>query len=288
MILLDYRATILPKIKGNSKWINSQEEIDFDGFIQRLIGEIGYYNNKFRQEYGELVICCDGKSKKYWRRRIFPEYKNNRTYKQEDEIRDPEIRQRVKGLPNEVDKILKENFPFRVLKIIDAEADDIIATLVYANPLQKHIIISRDGDFKQLQRLDVQQMDPVSRKMIVSESPAEDLIEKLLAGDRKDGIPNIISPIESVVDPDMKQNRLTAKRKKELRAEKIKDWPEDIRKRFTQNARLIDLSKIPSDITDSILKEYRECEVVPEGVLLSRLIQLKYTELFEQVNNFKR
>ena len=41
-----------------------------------ILNSLRMYRTKFKEEYGELVLCYD--SKHYWRRDIFPLYKYNR------------------------------------------------------------------------------------------------------------------------------------------------------------------------------------------------------------------
>ena len=40
-----------------------------------VLNTIRMYNTKFREEYGQMILACDGGS---WRKDVFPEYKANR------------------------------------------------------------------------------------------------------------------------------------------------------------------------------------------------------------------
>jgi hypothetical protein len=62
------------------------------------------------------------------------------------------------------------------------------------------LIISSDGDFLQLQQYNgksnytIKQYNHAKKKFVVSENPLEELKEKIIQGDKGDGIPNIMSP----------------------------------------------------------------------------------------------
>ena len=46
--------------------------VDEDLVRHLVLNNVRYYRSRFKEEYGELVICCD--SKHYWRRDYFPHY----------------------------------------------------------------------------------------------------------------------------------------------------------------------------------------------------------------------
>jgi hypothetical protein len=67
------------------------------------------------------------------------------------------------------------------------------------------LIISSDGDFLQLQMYNshsqytVKQYNPTQKKFLISENPLEELKQKIITGDKGDGIPNILSPSDTFV-----------------------------------------------------------------------------------------
>ena len=97
------------------------------------------------------------------------------------------------------------------LVVDGAEADDIIGTLVpiYARD-QKILILSSDGDFLQLQQYgsNVKQYNPSQKKYVKSENPILELKEKIIRGDKGDGIPNMFSPSDCFVR-DLRQKPIT-------------------------------------------------------------------------------
>ena len=77
----------------------------------------------------------------YWRKEIFPYYKQNRKKSRESSNLDwDSIFQTLNKIRDEI----KENFPYKTIEVMNAEADDIIASLVFKmskNPLPKDILI---------------------------------------------------------------------------------------------------------------------------------------------------
>ena len=45
-------------------------------FRHMVINSLRSYKQKFKEEYGEIVIACDDRN--YWRKQVFPYYKANR------------------------------------------------------------------------------------------------------------------------------------------------------------------------------------------------------------------
>lgn len=284
MILLDWRGFIIPQIYGYKKFINSAH-FNMSKFEQSIIKAVGLYNQRFRSKYGELVICCDCRKDRYWRTEVFPHYKGNRDDKQLNKVfRDPEVAKQMKKLPFVLADTFKKNFQFKVLTVDRAEADDIIGTLVFANPGDKHLIISGDEDFIQLQRFNVDQIAPNKNdKKVTTKDPLRALREKLLTGDSGDGIPNVLSDADTFVTEGKRQTTLRAP-KKALFMDSD-ELPESVNTRFKENEQLIDLSFTPDDITKEIVQqfeEYERCTVAP----LTAIINLGYGSLLDSPDLF--
>ncbi len=92
-----------------------------------------------------LVLCCD--NRKYWRRELFPFYKAGRKKTREKSDLDWHL---IFDMLTKFKQELKEYFPYKVVDVEGAEADDIIGTLVPRHIMHENIlIISSDGDFLQ-------------------------------------------------------------------------------------------------------------------------------------------
>jgi 5'-3' exonuclease len=161
-----------------------------------VLNAIRSFNQKFSHEYGEIVVACDNTNN--WRKKEFPYYKANRKKNQEKSELD------WKGIFDCLGKIrqeLKDYFPYRVIDVECAEADDIIAALVHTRGKivssannEKILILSGDKDFIQLHVYsNVRQYDPVRKKFIEHNDPERYLKEHILKGDSGDGVPNVLS-----------------------------------------------------------------------------------------------
>ena len=73
MILIDLNQVCIANILQEVKSIKKIEPL----LVKHMIlSTLLFYRKKFKDRYGELVICCD--SKKSWRKDVFPFYKANR------------------------------------------------------------------------------------------------------------------------------------------------------------------------------------------------------------------
>ena len=126
----------------------SKDEINEDYIRHLILNTYRFYRKKFRKEYGELVLCHD--STNYWRKDNFPHYKANRKKSMEKTGLDwKEVFSIMDKIRNEIEEV----FPYKNLRIMRMEADDIIAVLCEQfHDKEKIVIVSNDKDFQQLQR----------------------------------------------------------------------------------------------------------------------------------------
>jgi len=112
---------------------------------------------KFGAEH--CVACFDSSS---WRKEIYPEYKGDRVAKEKSPIKKEED-EIIWQVLSDLRKFLDEFTNVTVLHERDIEADDFIArwTQLHDDESFEHIIISGDGDFKQLVRPGVELYDPI-------------------------------------------------------------------------------------------------------------------------------
>ena len=125
MILVDLNQVLLAGLMAQ---IASQKGVKLEeGLIRHMILNIIRTHLKtFRKEYGEVVIACD--NRKYWRKKEFPYYKANRKKVREESGFDWAL---IFDTINMIKKELSTFFPYRVIDVEGAEADDIIASLVF-------------------------------------------------------------------------------------------------------------------------------------------------------------
>jgi hypothetical protein len=282
MIIVDLSQVMLSNIMmqiGNHT--NSQLE---ENIVRHMtLNSLRSYKSKFSNEFGEIIIACDNKN--YWRRQLFPYYKANR--KKNQEASDFDWKALFECL-NKIREELKSFFPYRVIDVATAEADDIIGTLCkHYGDFQKILILSGDKDFIQLQRyLMVEQYDPVRKKKLTHNNPELFLKEHIIKGDAGDGVPNFLSPDNSFVIGE-RQKPITTKRLEEWLHKNPEDFCNDLMLRnYKRNEQLIDLSKIPKDISTAIIESYIAQQGKKPNNLLDYFIQNKLKNLMENLGDF--
>ena len=75
MIILDMNQISLANLMMNFH-MNKSTELEEDMVRHMILNSIRMYRTMFKDEYGEIVLAYD--SRHYWRRDIFPQYKQNR------------------------------------------------------------------------------------------------------------------------------------------------------------------------------------------------------------------
>tara|TARA_E500000318_G_scaffold64483_1_gene59596 strand:- start:1357 stop:2214 length:858 start_codon:yes stop_codon:yes gene_type:complete len=262
-----------------------------EGLLRHFIlNSLRMHNAKFKDEYGKMVLCCDGGS---WRKDVFPEYKANRKKDRETSDHDwPDIFEKFTKIRNEIN----EHLPFDVIHEYGVEADDIIATLVQeTQEFGKHepiMIISADKDFIQLQKYNnIKQYSPLTRKFITDNNPIRYQFEHTLKGDSSDGVPNVLSDDDALCNDDKRQSPLSKK--------KIESWwenrdnlqttmPEHIYRNFQRNDHVINLDRIPEDLKTKILSNYESIKSTPNMKVLNYLVVNRLNNLIESVGDFHR
>jgi hypothetical protein len=282
MIIVDLSQVMLSNLMmqiGN----HTNAKIEENMIRHMVLNSLRSYKQKFSAEYGELVIACDNTN--YWRKQLFPYYKANRKKNQEKSELDWKA---IFECLNKIRAELKEYFPYRVIDIESAEADDIIATLVKESKFfDKLLILSGDKDFIQLHKYEqVKQYDPVRKKWISHENPDRYLDEHVLKGDSGDGIPNVLSSDNCFVIGE-RQKPLTQKKIDallELGLDGKFDHP--LARNYMRNKHLIDLSMIPSEVKEKILESYKAQENKGRDKMFNYFIANKLKNLMEHITEF--
>jgi hypothetical protein len=281
MILVDLNQVLLAGLMAQIA--NNKGKLDEDLIRHMVLNIIRTHVKNFKNEYGEVVLCSD--NRKYWRKEYFPFYKAGRKKTREKSDLDWHL---IFDMLAKFKVELKENFPYKVLDVEGAEADDIIGTLVplYA-PHQKILILSSDGDFLQLQNYgdNVKQYNPSQKKYVKSPNPIMDLKEKIIRGDKVDGIPNMFSPSDCFVR-DLRQKPITKGVLEKYLKEDVNSWNETDKSNYLRNATLIDLTYIPTEIKQKIINTYEETKPATRNKLLNYFIEYKLKNLMEVIEEF--
>ena len=282
MVLVDLNQVLLAGLMAQIA--NQKGKLDEDLIRHMILNIIRTHVRNFKNEYGDIILCCD--NRKYWRKEFFPFYKAGRKKTREKSDLDWHL---IFDMLAKFKVELKENFPYKVIDVEGAEADDIIGTLVPRHaPHEKILILSSDGDFLQLQMYgdNVKQYNPSQKKYVKSINPLLELKEKIIRGDKGDGIPNIFSPSDCFVR-EIRQKPITQKGIEKYLAEHYGEWEDEgARVGFSRNQTLIDLRLIPGDIKNKIINTYEETVPAKRNKLLNYFIEHKLKNLMEVIEDF--
>ena len=256
-------------------------DVDMDVIRPAVLNTLRIYRNKFVSEYGELILCCDDRHT--WRKDIFPNYKASR-----------KKTRKVSGIDwnnlydclNQLKDELSYWFPYKLIQVEKAEADDIIAILVNLIH-ERTLILSSDKDFVQLQTFNIRQYSPMQKKFVDSETAERSLHEKIIRGDVGDGIPNIMSDDNVFIDEGRRQKPVTKK--------KVDAWYEldpdmyctaEMLRNYKRNKQLVDLGEVPESIRINITKQFDTTQVGERSRLLTYFVNHRLKNLTESLSEF--
>lgn len=295
MILIDFNQTLISNLMSQIS-SNPSSELSEDLIRHMVLSSILSYKKKFADKYGQMIFCAD--DRKYWRREVFPYYKANRKKMRDASKFDWNL---IFNTLNKIRDEIKEKFPYTVIQVDGAEADDVIGTMVrysQTNQLtgsvldpqpQEVLIISGDKDFVQLQKYgNVKQFSPILKKFLTTDDPEKTLLEHILTGDSGDGVPNFLSS-DSVFVTD-------GARQKPIRKDKLSEWvrlgdPEKfcddlMLRNFKRNQQLIDLSQTPAHIQQKIVESYEKGPQGDRRNLLNYFVENRLKYLLESISEF--
>tara|TARA_R110000772_G_scaffold19360_4_gene54070 strand:- start:2390 stop:3286 length:897 start_codon:yes stop_codon:yes gene_type:complete len=298
MMVIDFNQVAIASFMGEMAGRSGKDvEVNVPLLRHMILNAIRAYKNKFSEEFGdEVVIACDNRH--YWRRKVFPYYKGHRKKARAASEYDwSAIFDALNIIRNELD----EYFPYPVIDVEGAEADDVIGALAeYSQTAGEDgglfdegtqipfLVLSGDHDFNQLQKWsNVKQYAPAQRKWIkIKEPAAAVLMEHIITGDKGDGVPNMLSPDNSFAD---------GIRQKSIRKALLAEWkvtpPEqwitaEMSHGYNRNQQLVDLSKTPQEIKDNIIESYQRQQGGDRSQLLNFFIKNKMRLMIDVISDF--
>ena len=284
MILLDFSNIIVGSIMVANK-IPDEERTSHDFIRHLVLNSIRNYRIKYKKTYGEIVVCTDTKSS--WRKGVYPYYKAHRKAIREKQKSEKGMDwsllfKTIHEIIDEIDTF----FPYKVISIPHAEGDDVIAVLA-RNFQEKSIIISSDKDFTQLHKYkNIKQYSPIQKKMLNGSEPYKYLKEHIIRGDKGDGVPNILSADDCIVEG-VRQRPISKKKVELWMNEKPADFcVNGMSEKWKRNQQLIDFDFIPTDISQSIVDQYLKEKDQRPGQLLNYFITKRLKYLMENMEDF--
>jgi len=272
LILLDLSQIMWAGIHAQT---SARVKPDEDLIRHIILNSIRSTRVKYAKEYGEVVICADGRN--YWRKKVNPYYKSNRKKARDKSTMDFAA---IFGALDQIKKDLREEFPYSYIEVDGAEADDVIGALcrLYASRDNPCLVYSADHDFYQLRRYEgVYQISPTTKREVKYDlTPKEYLMEHRIKGDSSDGVTNVFS------DPDTLATE--GKRQKAVSSAKLAKWvnmsPEEFcadagvtMERYLLNDIQVDLAKTPQELVDQIAEQYEMKKKTPLGGWGNRILR---------------
>lgn len=298
MILLDFNQIFLSNIVQHfAKEAKSENPEGISLLRHMILASILAYKGRYSSKYGDIVIACD--HAEYWRRDVFPYYKGDRKRKRESSKLDWDfIYSALRTIKDE----LKEVFPYRVLEVRGAEADDIIACLVkysqtndleqvglFKEDPQPILIVSSDGDFVQLQKhKNVDQYSPMQKKWIKPKDSIHKYMIEHICTASDDAIPNICSPDSTIAEGVARQKSFKRDRLNDFFEKGIDACASDEERRnYLRNQQLIDFDFIPQDVNDRIIEAYQvEPEKKSYNRIMNYLMKNRMKNMIENIQEF--
>ena len=275
--LVDFSQIVIGSYMTAAKY----STVDMDVIRPAVLNTLRIYRNKFVSEYGEVILCCDDRHT--WRKDIFPNYKASR--KKTRKVSGTDWTNLYDCL-NQLKDELRQWFPYKLIQVEKAEADDIIATLVNLID-ERTLILSSDKDFVQLQTFNIRQYSPMQKKYVESQSDGWSLHEKIIRGDVGDGVPNIMSDDNVFVDEGRRQKPVTKK--------KVDAWyhldpetycNEEMLRNYNRNKQLVDLGEVPELIRLNIINQFENAKVGDRKRLLTYFVNHRLKNLTENLSEF--
>ena len=280
-LLFDFNNLVIRSFFGAKEITEDHHDIQWGLLFYNVFNSIYTTLWKF-QNVEEVILAIDDSNS--WRKSFYNRYKESRKVKKkESKIDWKELYVMMHKLASE----LKHHMPFKILKVKSAEADDIIGVLTkyFRNPC---VIIARDEDYFQCfaKHRNLRVYDPISQILYTKEDIGDikDFLLKLVfCGQKKDDIPNIITPNDWGLTEETKgKNRpgfgekTFEKVKGDIKGFINKGYKNklygevDLRKNLKRNRILMDFDKIPDTIVDRILDAYNNSHNLPpiENILL--------------------
>lgn len=286
MILIDLSSVVLPEV---IQLVTKEKQQLSDDLVRRVVlSQIFNYKVKFSQ-YGKPVVCAD--ARRYWRKEIFNNYKQNRKKYREDHTMDWEA---FYIIFNRIKQELKD-LPFKFIEIDMLEADDLIAVLAKRySQVEDVMIVSADKDLIQVQfeRDNVHQFSPRTKKKIDGYKKDYSLIEHIIRGDASDGIPNIFSDDDVFLVKEKRQKRISKtiiEEAKRLKNPELISPNADALNKYKRNKQLIDLNEIPQEYKMQIVEAFEDKTVsMKRMTILNYAIKHKLRNIIERYGDINK
>jgi len=291
MILLDLQPVMIANLMVGTS--NGSDASDLsEGLLRHMVlSTIKSIRQKFTKEYGEMVICCDGRN--VWRRDYFPYYKAVRKKARDESALDWGM---IFATLEKIRVEIQTYMPYTTIFNDRAEADDVIGAIVHYernrpvdifNRPKPILIVSGDHDFVQLHGEGVHQWDHI-RKRWITGVPGTHLRSKIICGDVGDGVPNYLSDDDTLVVKEKRQKPITQVNEAKWLVDAgntFLDTPEK-KKNWERNEILVDLKQVPDDIVADIVDKYSRPTTNTRASVQAYFVEAGLRNLMQDIQEF--
>lgn len=283
-MLIDLNQVLIANLMQHLNHVAKSDQISEDLVRHMSINTIRANVKQFKAKYPNVILCCD--NRKYWRRDFFPFYKSQRKHDREASGYDWGM---IFDTLNKIRDELKEFFPYKVIDVDGAEADDVIAVLTAR--LAPHggvLILSSDKDFGQLQKYpNVTQYSPILKRFIKIDNPKMFIKEHIIRGDRGDGIPNFLSA-DNTFAAGERQKVINSKRLQEWLIQDVQTFctNDTMLRGFMRNQTLVDFDYIPNEVQERIVTAFDETKPATKQKMLDYFIKKNLKVMIESIGDF--
>ncbi len=275
MLVIDFSQVVISNAQVQLGKELKSPKPEVNNLIKHLFFSQLLRYKKMFPDSGQVVIACDGRN--YWRKEFFPYYKGQRKLIKDNDGFDWDF---LYKCMDELKADIQVNFPYKLIQVDRAEADDVIAVLakysqtnelvtegLFDGEPQEFAIISTDNDFGQLQKYkNVRQYAPMLKKMVKNPRPMDYVIEHICEGDAGDNVPNIVTDDQWAKDRTdgikVRAKSFMKDRQPEFNKKGIDACAnEQERANWIRNRTLVDFDYIPKDVSEEIIHTYNTVEV---------------------------
>lgn len=280
-LLFDFNNLVIRSYFGVKEITEDPNNIQWGLWMHSVFNSIYTTLWKFKN-ISEVIIAVDDSNS--WRKAIYSRYKESRKEKKKESIVDWRT---LYAMMNKLASEFKHHMPFKVIKVKSAEADDVIGVLTkyMENPC---VIVARDEDYFQCfaKNTNLRVYDPISQVLYSQEDIGDikDFLLKLVfCGQKKDDIPNILTPDDwgltegtegkrrpgfgekafSKMKDNIKEFIEKGYKNKYYITENNKDGSVNLSRNLKRNRLLMDFDKIPNTVVDRILQAYNKSYSLP-------------------------
>lgn len=223
-------------------------------FTQNYMSSVDRFRSRYNIPFSNVIFCRDCPREKIWRMNVYSNYKSNRKTICRFMNRKFQVGPVFRNIYQTLIPQLETRHGFHVMKIDEAEADDLVAvltrTLQKMNPKRWVFILTNDHDYLQLAspRVEIWSLQNRLLNRYMRAGPKEELEHKIWAGDTSDTIPSCWDniPWAFIV-------KLCDEKERDAQLEIIFGKYPQMKESYQRNKTLIDFNEIPTELQSKIL-----------------------------------